>query len=543
MSNAIFNLMQPKNEMMLTYLPGSREKQSLKNKITEMKSSVIDIPLIIDGKEIRTGKTGQCVIPHNHGHLLANYHMAGPEEMEMAIESALKAKVKWQETPWEHRVAVFMKAAELISGPWRDTLNAATMLGQSKTVHEADADSACELMDFFRFNSFFVRQLMEEQPNGFDGVFNRMEHRPLEGFVFAVTPFNFTAIAGNLPSTPAMAGNTSVWKPASSAIYSNYFVMKLLQESGLPDGVINFVPGTGSIIGPMAMEHEMLAGIHFTGSTATFNRMWRTIAGNLEKYRSYPRIVGETGGKDFLFAHSSADVEPMVHAIIGGGFSYQGQKCSATSRVYIPESIWPETKNLLLEQLADLKVGDVEDFTNYMGAVIDRNSFDNIKSYIDHARESSEAEIISGGSYDDSKGFFVDPTVIVTTNPKFKTMEEEIFGPVVTIYVYKDADYEEALDLCESTSEYALTGGIFAQDRKAIIEMEKKLCYSAGNLYINDKTTGAYVGLQPFGGARASGTNEKVGSKQNVSRWMIPRTIKECFNPTRDYRLPFMQES
>lgn len=528
---------------MLSYLPGSREKESIKKKLTEMKGRVLEIPLIIDGKEVRTGKTAQCVIPHNHSHVLANYHMAGPKEMEMAIESALKAKKEWEITPWEHRLAVFLKAAELISGSWRDTLNGATMLGQSKNVYEADADSACELMDFFRFNAFFIRQLMEDQPESVKGIFNRMEHRALEGFVLAVTPFNFTAIGGNLPSSPAMAGNTSIWKPASSAVYSNYCVMKLLQEAGLPDGVINFVPGPGSIIGPMAMENPMLAGIHFTGSTATFNSMWRTIAGNLESYRSYPRIVGETGGKDFLFAHASADVDALVPAIIGGAFSYQGQKCSATSRVYIPESIWPKVKSGVLEQLGDLKVGDVEDFTNYMGAVIDQKSFDNIKSYIDYAAESSEAEIISGGKCDDSIGFFVEPTVIVTTNPKFKTMEEEIFGPVVTIYVYRDADYREALDLCESTSIYALTGGIFAQDRKAIVEIEKRLYYSAGNLYINDKTTGAFVGLQPFGGARASGTNEKVGSKHNVSRWLSPRSIKETFDPPMDYRLPFMKES
>lgn len=543
MSNAVYNIMMPQNEPIFSYLPGSREKESLKKRITEMKGEIIDIPLIIDGKEIRTGQTAQCIIPHNHSHVLANYHMAGPKEMEMAIESALKAKDEWKDTPWEHRLAIFLKAAELLSKPWRDTINAATMLGQSKTVYEAEIDAACELIDFFRFNAFFVRQIMEDQPNEIEGVFNRMEHRPLEGFVFAVSPFNFTAIAGNLPSTPAMAGNTSIWKPASSSIYSNYYVMKLLQEAGLPDGVINFVPGPGSLIGPMAMAHPMLAGIHFTGSTATFNAMWKTIADNLESYRSYPRIVGETGGKDFLFAHTSADVETMVPAIIAGAFSYQGQKCSATSRAYIPESLWPGVKDLLLERLKDVKVGDVEDFTNYMGAVIDRNSFDNIKGYIDYAAESKDAEIIAGGKYDDTRGFFVEPTVIVTTDPKFKSMEEEIFGPVITIYVYKDTDYHEALDLCESTSDYALTGGFFAKDRNAIVEMEKKFYYAAGNLYINDKTTGSVVSLQPFGGARGSGTNEKVGSRQNVSRWMIPRAIKETFNPPKDFLLPLMTES
>ncbi len=543
MSNAIYQIPKPTNEKLLSYLPGSDEKKRLKKRIAEMKAAPIEIPLIINGKEIRTGRTGTCIIPHNHSHVLATYHMAGPKEMEMAIDAALEAKKEWESTPWEHRLAVFLKAAELLSGPWRETINGATMLGQGKTVYEAEADSACELMDFFRFGSYYVREIMAEQPGAMPGVFNRMEHRPLEGFILAVTPFNFTAIGGNLPSSPAMAGNTAIWKPSSTAIYSNYYVMKLLMEAGLPAGVINFVPGPGSVIGPIAMAHPMLAGIHFTGSTATFRTMWRTVAENLENYRSYPRVVGETGGKDFLFAHTSADREAVVHAIIGGAFSYQGQKCSATSRVYLPQSIWPDIKEGLIRETADLKPGDVEDFTNYMGAVIDRTSFNNIKSYIDVARESSEADIIIGGQCNDDIGYFVDPTVIVTTNPHFKTMEEEIFGPVVTIYVYADDDYEEALDLCESTSPYALTGGIFAQDRLAIAAIEKRLTYSAGNLYINDKTTGAFVGCQPFGGARASGTNEKVGSKHNISRWMIPRSIKENYNPPKNYRLPLMQES
>jgi 1-pyrroline-5-carboxylate dehydrogenase len=540
MSNAICSIMQPVNETVRDYLPESAETERLKAKIAEMKAQTVEIPLIIGGKEIKTGRTGQVVIPHNHSHVLATYHMAGPEEMELAVTSALKAKKAWADMPWEHRLAIFRKAAELISEPWRDTLNAATMLGQSKNVIEADADSACELIDFFRFNTYFVRQILAEQPRQSAGTFNRMEYRPLEGFVFAVTPFNFTAIGGNLPTSPAMAGNTCVWKPASTAIYSNYFVMKLLQEAGLPDGVINFVPGPGSVIGPLALAHPMLAGVHFTGSTDTFNTLWRTIAENLGSYRSYPRIVGETGGKDFLFAHNSADIDAMTAAVIAGGYSYQGQKCSATSRVYLPESIWPKAKARLLEELADVKAGDVEDFSNYMGAVIDRKSFDKIKSYIDHAANAPDAEIIAGGKCDDAKGYFVDPTVIVTTNPKFRTMEEEIFGPVVTVYVYKDADFREALDLCESTSAYALTGSIFAQDRQALVEIEKHLQYSAGNLYLNDKTTGAFVGLQPFGGSRGSGTNEKVGSKQNISRWMSPRTVKETFNPARNFRLPCM---
>lgn len=544
MNNAIYTLEKPANEPILKYLPGSPDKKRLKKRIAEMKAEVIDIPLIIGGKEIRTGKTGQCVIPHDHGHVLANYHMAGPEEMALAIESALAAKEAWQHTPWEHRLAIFMKAAQLLSGPWRDTLNAATMLGQSKNVYESDADAAAELADFFRLGSYFIRQIIEEQPwPTNDGVSNRMEFRPLEGFIFAVTPFNFTAIGGNLPSSPAMAGNTAIWKPASTSVLSNYYVMKLLEAAGLPDGVINFVPGPGSVIGPVVISHPMLAAIHFTGSTATFNTMWRTIAGNVDTYRSYPRIVGETGGKDFMFVHESADVEALSTALLAGAFSYQGQKCSATSRAYVPESLWPKLKEVFLSQVETIKVGNIEDFTNYMGAVINQASFDNIKSYIDYAKESPEATIIAGGTYDDSKGYFVDPTVIVTTNPHFKSMEEEIFGPVLTIYVYQNEDYKKALDLCESTSAYALTGGIFAQDRNAIMEMEKKLFYAAGNLYINDKTTGSIVGHQPFGGARASGTNEKVGCRQNMSRWMSPRSIKENYNPPKDYRLPLMQES
>lgn len=543
MTNAINRIIKPENQQVPSYLPGSKERSSLKNKLKEMQQSAIEIPLIIDGKEVRTGNMGTCIVPHHKTQVLATYHKAGEKEVKMAIEASLNTKRDWENTPWEHRVAVFLKAAELISKPWRDTLNAATMLGQSKTVYEADADAACEVMDFFRFNSYFVRQIIEEQPECVQGIFNRMEYRPLEGFVFAVTPFNFTAIGANLPTSPAMVGNTVVWKPASTAIYSNYYIMKLLQEAGLPDGVINFVPGSGSVVGPMVMADRLLAGVHFTGSTATFNTMWRTVAGNLENYIGYPRIVGETGGKDFVFAHASADRETLVAALIAGGYSYQGQKCSATSRVYIPQSIWPEVKTKLLEQVSTLTVGDVEDFTNYMGAVIDQRAFDSIKSYIDFAGNSQEAEIIAGGECDDRIGFFIQPTIIVTTNPKFKTMEEEIFGPVVTIYVYKDNDLEDALALCESTSRYALTGAIFCRDRKTIVEMEHRLRYSAGNLYINDKTTGAFVGLQPFGGARASGTNEKVGSKQNLFRWMSARTIKENFNPANDFRMDLMLES
>lgn len=543
MPNTICRLLKPTNEQVPGYLPGSPEKKALKEKLTELQQSTIDIPLIIGGREVRTGRTGACIIPHNKAHVLGTYHLAGEEETAMAIQAAMEAKQAWEETPWEHRLSVFLKAAEMISGPWRQTLNAATMLGQSKSVYEADADAACELMDFFRYNSYFARQIMEEQPDSVPGVFNRMDYRPLEGFVFAVTPFNFTAIGGNLPTSPAMLGNTVVWKPASAAVYSNYQVMRLLMDAGLPDGVINFLPGRGASVGPIVMTHPMMAGIHFTGSTAVFNQMWRTVGENVGRYRSYPRIVGETGGKDFLFAHPSADVQSLAAAIIGGGFSYQGQKCSATSRVYIPESLWPKLKPRLIEQVTAIQAGDVTDFTNYMGAVIDQHAFDSIKSYIDFARQADDADIIAGGECDDRVGFFIQPTVIVTTNAAFKTMQEEIFGPVVTVYIYADELIDEALSLCETTSDYALTGAIFARDRAAIVDMESRLRYSAGNLYINDKTTGAFVGLQPFGGSRASGTNEKVGSKQNMTRWLNPRTIKENFMPATDYRNELMREA
>jgi len=542
MSNAIVDIDKPLNEQALGYLPGSPGKAALKARLAEMEQSEIEIPLIIGGKEVRTGKTGSCVMPHKHFHVLARYHMAGEEEVSMAIQAALEAKKSWENMPWEHRLSIFIKAAELLSGPWRQTLTAATMLGQSKTVAETEAEATCELMDFFRYNAYFARKIMEDQPRTGPGTFNRLEYRPLEGFVFAVTPFNFTAIGGNLPTSPAMMGNTVVWKPASAAIYSNYQVMRLLQASGLPDGVINFLPGSGSTVGPMVMGHPMLAGIHFTGSTEVFSNFWRTVGQNIESYRSYPRIVGETGGKDFLFAHPSAHVEALVSAIVAGGFSYQGQKCSASSRVYIPQSLWPQVKLRLLEEVNSLKVGDPTDFTTYLGAVIDRSAFDSIKGFIDFAAQSQDAEIIAGGGCDDSEGYFIQPTVILTTDPKFKTMEEEIFGPVVTVYVYADDDLDQALDLCESTSKYALTGAIFARDREAIIEIEKRFNYSAGNVYVNDKTTGAFVGMQPFGGGRGSGTNEKVGSRQNIMRWVSPRTIKETFDPPTDYHFELMQE-
>jgi 1-pyrroline-5-carboxylate dehydrogenase len=542
MSNAVYQIREPENAQMFDYLPGSVERADLKAKLAELKQTELEIPLIIGGKEIRTGDTGKSIIPHNKSHVLATYHKAGEKEVAMAIEAALEAKKAWLDIPWDQRLAVFLKAAEMIQGDWRYTLVAATMLCQSKTAYEADMEAAGELKDFFRFNPFFARQIFEEQPINVQDMYNRMEYRPLEGFVFAVSPFNFTAIAGNLPTSPAMVGNTAVWKPASVSIYSSYYVMKLLQAAGLPDGVINFVPGSGSVVGPAVMKHPMLAGIHFTGSTATFNEMWRTVAQNAGNYVSYPRLVGETGGKDFVFAHATADIDALVTAIVAGAYAYQGQKCSATSRVYIPQSIWPEVKTKLLDMVATIKFGDTEDFTNYMGAIIEQKAFDSIKSYIQYARDAKEAEIIAGGECDDSVGFFIQPTVILTTDPKFKTMQEEIFGPVITVYVYADADYDQALDLCESTSRYALTGAIFAQDRNALVEMEKRLYYSAGNLLINEKTCGMFIGLHPFGGARSSGTNEKIG-KINMLRWLSPRVMKEKFNPAKDFLHPMTQES
>ena len=542
MSNAVYQIRKPENARMFDYLPGSVERADLKAKLTELKQTELEIPLIIGGKEIRTGDTAKSIIPHNKSHVLATYHKAGEKEVAMAIEAALEAKKAWLDIPWDQRLAVFLKAAEIIQDDWRYTLVAATMLCQSKTAYEADMEAAGELKDFFRFNPFFARQIFEEQPINVQDMYNRMEYRPLEGFVFAVSPFNFTAIAGNLPTSPAMVGNTAVWKPASASIYSSYYVMKLLQAAGLPDGVINFVPGEGSVVGPAVMKHPMLAGIHFTGSTATFNEMWRTVAQNAGNYVSYPRLVGETGGKDFVFAHATADIDALVTAIVAGAYAYQGQKCSATSRVYIPESIWPEVKTKLLDMVASIKFGDTEDFTNYMGAVIEQKAFGSFKSYIQYVRDAKEAEIIYGGECDDSVGFFIQPTVILTTDPKFKTMQEEIFGPVITVYVYADADYNQALDLCESTSRYALTGAIFAQDRNALVEMEKRLYYSAGNLLINEKTCGMFIGLHPFGGARSSGTNEKIG-KINMLRWLSPRVMKEKFNPAKDYLHPMMQES
>ena len=541
-SNAVFKIEKPKNEPALSYAPGTKEREELKARLVELRTQEIEIPLIIGGKEVRTGKLGMCIIPHNKEVVIGRYHMAGEKEVNDAIEAALAARHDWESMPWEHRASIFLKAAEMLAGTCRCTINAATMLCQSKTAYQAEIDSACELIDMLKFNAYFLNEIYKEQPESTKDSWNRMEYRALEGFVFAVTPFNFTSIAGNLPTSAAMAGNVVLWKPASSAVYSAYHVMTILRKAGLPDGVINFIPGPGNVLGSIALLNPWLAGVHFTGSTATFQSMWQTVGQNLPNYRTYPRLVGETGGKDFVFVHPSADLEPLVTALVRGAFEFQGQKCSAASRAYVPESMWPALKKRLVEEISTTKMGDIEDFTNFMGAVIDAQAFRSIKGYIDYAKESPEAEIICGGNADDSVGFFIEPTVIVTTNPRFKTMEEEIFGPVLTIYIYKDEEIEEALDLCDSTSIYGLTGAVFAQDREAIVKIEKRLTHAAGNFYINDKPTGAVIAQQPFGGARASGTNDKAGSKINMMRWVSPRAIKEHLNPPVGYRYPFMDE-
>ena len=542
MSNAYFKVPGPINEPIKSYIPGSPEREALLKRIAELKSQQVEVPLIIGGEEVKTGNTQEMVIPHNHTHVLGVYHKAGKKEVDMAIEAALEARKEWANMPWEQRAAIFLKMADLLAGPWRATLNGATMLGQSKTVYQAEIDSACELIDFWRFNTHYMTQLMSDQPYSPAGMWNRVEYRPLEGFVFAVTPFNFTSIAGNLPTAPAMVGNVALWKPASSSVYSGYWLMKLFEEAGLPKGVINFVPGSGGQVGNPVMESPHLAGIHFTGSTAVFQGMWKTVGNNISKMKYYPRIVGETGGKDFIFAHNSADVDALVVAALRGAFEYQGQKCSAASRMYIPKSIWAEFKEKYVAQVNKIKMGDVEDFTNFFAAVIDKAAFKSITEYIDYAKDSKDAEIITGGKYDDSKGYFIEPTTIVTTDPMFKTMQEEIFGPVLTMYVHEDDKFDEALDLCDTTSPYALTGAIWAQDRYALIKMSDKLKNAAGNFYINDKPTAAVVGQQPFGGGRASGTNDKAGSAMNLLRWMSVRTMKETFDPPKDWTYPFMQE-
>ncbi len=540
--NGIIKVPAPFNEPIFSFAPGSPEKKALKKQLEKMLGEEIEIPLIIGGKEVRTGDFADCRCPHDHQHLLGRYHKAGPKELDLAVKEAKKAWKDWSEMDWVSRAAIFLRAAELLATKYRDILNASTMLGQSKTAHQAEIDSACELIDFYRFNPYYMSQIYAQQPDSSAETWNYMEYRALEGFVFAVTPFNFTSIAGNLPTSPAIMGNTVLWKPASSAVYSAYFLTQLWKEAGLPDGVINFIPGPGRHIGDPVLEKPELAGVHFTGSTSVFQGMWKTIGANLMKYKSYPRIVGETGGKDFVFVHASADPQAVVIALVRGAFEYQGQKCSAASRAYIPSNLWPSIRDGLLKEVKTMKMGDITDFTNFIGAVIDKPAFDSIVEYIEYAKKSKEADVIQGGTYDDSTGYFIEPTLVEVTDPKHKLMEEEIFGPVLTIYVYPEGKYKETLKICDTTSPYALTGSIFANERAAIDEAFVALRHAAGNFYINDKPTGAVVGQQPFGGARGSGTNDKAGSYLNLLRWTSARVVKENLNPPKDYRYPFMQE-
>jgi len=542
MNNAVYHIKEPVNEPILGYLPGSAERRLLEAEIARQSKNEIVIPLIINGKEIFTGKKGKVVMPHDHQHVLATFHMATEKEVNLAIEAALNAKDTWMNLAWEERSSIMIKAAELISKKYRSMIVAATMLGQDKNVFQAEIDAACEVIDYLRFNAFYASQIYGEQPSSDVSNINRLEYRPLEGFIYTISPFNFTAIASNLNASVAMMGNTTVWKPASTALLSNFYLMKIFQEAGLPDGVINFVPGSGPLVSSVVLNHRDLAGIHFTGSTATFQNLWKTTSDNLTIYRSFPKLVGETGGKDFIFAHASAHPLELATGIVRGAFEYQGQKCSAASRSYIPKSLWQETKKHVLRMVSEIKVGGVADFNNFVNAVIDEHSFDNIMSYIQKAQKSKDAEIIAGGTGDKSKGYFVQPTIILTTDPHFLTMEEEIFGPVMTIYVYDDADYEKTLKLCDATSPYALTGSIFSNDKYAMVQACKILRYAAGNFYINDKPSGAMVGQQPFGGARASGTNDKAGSNLNLLRWTSPRTIKETLMPATDFKYPYMND-
>ena len=542
MINGIPKIDMPANEPILSYAPGTKERDELKAKLYQLGRKKIDIPCVIGGRNVRTGKLGYCRVPHNHAHILGTYHKADRKQVEAAVAAARKAKPAWSQMPWEARAAIFLRAADLLAGEYRMILNASTMLAQSKNAFQAEIDAACELIDFFRFNTYFMKQILEQQPESAAGMWNMSEARPLDGFVFAVTPFNFTSIAGNLPTAPAMMGNTVLWKPASSAVYSAHYIMQLLRRAGLPPGVVNMIPGPGSKVGDRVLRHPELAGVHFTGSTDVFQSMWQVIGENIKNYSCYPRIVGETGGKDFVFAHPSADIPTLVTALVRGAFEFQGQKCSAASRAYIPRSIWPRVKRMLIDQIGTIAMGDVTDFRNFMSAVIDKAAFENIKSYINYAKRSPYAKILIGGKCNDRVGYFIEPTVILTTRPDFKTMVEEIFGPVLTIYVYNDKRLEKTMEQCNTASPYALTGAIFSEDRAAVVEMTRALRDAAGNFYINDKPTGAVVGQQPFGGSRASGTNDKAGSLLNMIRWTSPRTIKETFCPPKRYGYPFMAE-
>ena len=531
------------NEPVKDYKPGSEERKTLLKEYERQSNEKIKIPIIIGGKKIHSDEVGHCVAPHNHKKVLATFHKADEKIVNLAIENSLETWKSWSSTSLTYRTNIFRKAAKLLAGKWRDKINAATMLNQSKNVYQAEIDAACELIDFFNFNSFFAENIYNTQnlisP---EGMRNHLEYRPLEGFVFAVAPFNFTSIAGNLPGAPALMGNVSIWKPASSAILACHYLLEMLKEAGLPDGVINFLPGDGETVGDSILNNSNLAGVHFTGSTSTFNHIWKTIGSNIHKYKTYPRIVGETGGKDFCLAHNSCDINVLVTAMIRGAFEYQGQKCSAMSRAYIPKSIWPSVEQKLMNEVKKIKVGSPKDTSNFMNAVIDKNAFDNIVKYIDYAENREDAETIYGGNFDDSEGYFIEPTIIHTSNPRFKTMVEEIFGPVLTIFVFDDEDWEQTINLVDNTSSYGLTGCIIASDKKIIAESTNKLRYAAGNFYINDKPTGAVVGQQPFGGSRASGTNDKAGSELNLLRWVSVRTIKENFEPPGEFEYPFLEK-
>ncbi|MFM6975584.1 MAG: L-glutamate gamma-semialdehyde dehydrogenase [Sphingobacteriaceae bacterium] len=543
MLKGFFNVPTPVNETVLNYAPGSKERSLLKAALQDARSKQVDVPMYIGGKEVRTDKKVAMRPPHDHQHILGYYSQGDKSHVEAAIKAALAAKANWESLAWEQRAAIFLKAADLIAGPYRYKINAATMLGQSKNAFQAEIDAACELIDFLRFNVKYMTEIYQQQPPVSPrGVWNRLEQRPLEGFVFALTPFNFTAIAGNLPTSAAMMGNVVVWKPSNTQIYSANVLMEIFREAGLPDGVINLVYVSGPDAGDVIFKHRDFAGIHFTGSTGVFQDIWKNIGNNIHLYKSYPRIVGETGGKDFILVHGSADIQAANAAIVRGAFEYQGQKCSAASRVYVAQSIWPELKKLLVSDLASLKMGPTEDFGNFINAVIDEKSFDKLTSYIDAAKKDTSLEIISGGNYDKSKGYFIEPTVIVTKDPKYVTMCEELFGPVLTIYVYANTDFEKTLEIIDQTSDYALTGAVLAQDRYVLEQATVALRNAAGNFYINDKCTGAVVGQQPFGGARGSGTNDKAGSMINLLRWVSPRTIKETFDPPKDYRYPFLDK-
>ena len=540
MNNAIPQIPTPENEPVLSYAPGSPERSSLQRRLKELKNEQVEIPAFIGGEEVRTGNTAEVRMPHDHQHVLAKVHKCGSDEVERAIEASLEARKKWARMPWTERAAIFLRAADLLAGSWRDTLNGSTMLGQSKNAYQAEIDAACELIDFFRFNAYYMQEIYERQPRSSKGIWNRMQYRPLEGFVFAITPFNFTSIQCNLPSAPAMLGNVVLWKPSSTSLFSAYYFYRMMEEAGLPPGVINMLPGDGPDIGNPALASPHFAGLHFTGSAGTFNHLWKQIGENIDTYRSYPRIVGETGGKDFIVAHPTADADAVATAIVRGSFEYQGQKCSASSRLYLPQSLWDQIRERVLAQIKEITMGDVDDFSNFVNAVIDETSYKNIVGYIDRAREDDGAEFVFGGDYSDEKGYFIEPTMLRVDDPKYRTMCEELFGPVVTAYVYEDERFEEILEALDETSPYALTGAVFARDRDAVDQASEALMDNAGNFYINDKPTGAVVGQQPFGGARGSGTNDKAGSIYNLTRWISIRSIKENLDPPKHFSYPFL---